>query len=266
MQSRLLPVLRMAESSLSSTEFSTLAQETISILEERTSQVFAEVRTLDAWALVTDPTTPDDAVLAVVREIMLAVHQYQRHTTEAGFLMIGRIPKAEHRLIGALCHHKAEEAEHGLWARRDFLRLGGDARRLDDDATPACFTMASVWWRMANVEDPLGYLGAEYLFEYLTALVGAEFLEVLGRRGLRHDGLDFIVEHATEDVKHTNLLRHLVGHTVTRFPESASSMIRCFDYFRHCYPIPVWREAYERVVSSPDCGCGARRGSEAAMA
>jgi hypothetical protein len=26
-------------------------------------------------------------------------------------------------------------------------------------------------------------------------------------------------------------------------------MFRCFDYFHHVYPLPVWDEAFERAIS-----------------
>jgi hypothetical protein len=160
--------------------------------------------------------------------------------------MFGRLPKSEVRLIQALCCHKAEEAEHGIWAAEDHRKLGGSAQT-QAKPSPATFAVASVWWRMAETEEPLGYLGAEYLFEELTALVTGALLPLIEARDLPRDGFRFIIKHASEDAKHALFLKHLILDIVTRYPDSAQAMYRCFDYFNQVYPIPVWDEAFERA-------------------
>ena len=62
--------------------------------------------------------------------------------------------------------------------------------------------------------------------------------------------IGFIVDHATEDVKHTNLVVHWILDIATRYPSSGESMLRAFDYFAHVYPIPVWDEALGRARAS----------------
>ena len=49
--------------------------------------------------LLTDSRTPVVTVTAIIREVMWSVYAYQRHTTEAGFTMLGRLPKSETRLL-----------------------------------------------------------------------------------------------------------------------------------------------------------------------
>jgi hypothetical protein len=228
--------------------YSAHAQDTFDELERRVSAVFKTVEAWRGWALVSNPDTPVEQILLLVREIFRSVSWYQSHTTEAGFHMFGRLPKGEVKLIQTLCLHKADEAEHGLWAREDYVRLGGHELDLDKPASPATFAVAGVWWRMAQTEEPFGYLGAEYLFEKLTALVTQAALGIIETRGLRNEGLRFVVEHATEDVKHATLIRHLILDVATRHPGSAAAMLRCFDYFNAVYPLPVWDEAYRRAI------------------
>ncbi len=86
------------------------------------------------------------------------------------------------------------------------------------------------------------------MFEYLTVIVAQPKVEFFKKRGLKADGLRFIFDHATEDVKHAKLIRHLISDIVTRYPESEASMIRSFDYFRQVYPLPVWTAAYQRAI------------------
>ena len=232
----------------SSGRYSARAQEVIQIFDDRVHAVFQEVQQQPFWKALLDPTTPAAVLQSIFRNVFLAIYWYQKHTTEAGFLMISRLPKHETRLIKLTILHKVEESEHGEWALRDFLLLGGDEKvAKEQPPSPATFSVASTWWRMGMIEDPLGYFGAEYLFEYLTLLVAQPLLGLFTDRGMKADGLRFIIDHATEDEKHAKLVKHLIMDCVTRYPESEAAMIRCFDYFRQVYPLPVWTEAYHRA-------------------
>jgi len=178
---------------------------------------------------------------------MWAVCAYQPHTTEAGFAMLGRLPKDEVKLLMSLSHHKAEEAGHSGWAKRDYLRLGGDARRLAMPNSPATFAVAAVWQRMATIEDPFGYLGAEYLFERSTMRFTQELIPLLKAKGIPTDYAGFVIDHATEDEKHTELIKHWIVDLAARHQGADQAMLRCFDQFAAVYPIPVWSEALERA-------------------
>lgn len=230
--------------------YSQKAEDVFRIIDGKVNTVFQEVRAWRGWELVTSPSADPAIFLAVVREIFLAVHMYQSHTTEAGFRMIGRLPKTEVKLMQVLTHHKADEAEHGIWAWEDYLTLGGDAANRRLPATPATFAVAGVWSWMATECNPFGYIGAEYLFENLTERVTKEIVGMLAARNVPQTGLRFIVEHATEDEKHSNLFRHLIKETVSRHPDSVYDMLRCFDYFHQVYPLPVWDEAFQRATKN----------------
>lgn len=227
------------------------AAEVVKILDERIDDVYRQVCEQSIWKALMDSKTSNEACLAIFREVFLSIYWYQKHTTEAGMLMIGRLPKSEETVLKLLMLHKIEEAGHGLWALRDYQLLGGSADFADKTPMePACFAITGVWWRMAMIEDPFGYLGAEYLFEYLTLRITQDLLPLFKQRGFQAQGLKFLIDHATEDEKHTKLVRHLISDAVTRYPESEVAMIRCFDYFRQVYPLPVWSEAYYRAVKA----------------
>jgi hypothetical protein len=218
-------------------------------IESRVQGTFRKVEEWRGWKFIGDPATSRKDILAFVSEMYRAVCWYQPHTTEAAFHMIGRLPKGEVKLMQALACHKAEEAEHGLWAREDLGKLGS----LDlASASPASFAVAAVWWRMAMTEDPLGYLGAEYLYEQLTALATKAALPVIENRQLPRDELRFVIEHATEDAKHATFLKHHILDVVTRHPDSTAAMNRCLEYFLSVWPLPVWEEAFQRVVGAAD--------------
>lgn len=231
--------------------YSASATDLIQTLDARVQDIYREVQQQPFWQSLFDPQTPIATVQRIFREVFRSIYQYQKHTTEAGFHMIGRLPKTETTLLKLTILHKVEESEHGEWALRDCELLGGDRQQVTvTPASPATFAVASVWWRMAVAEEPFGYFGAEYLFEYLTLIVAQPLLSLFRDRGLKADGLRFIIDHATEDEKHAKLVRHLICDTVTRYPGTETAMLRCFDYFRHAYPLPVWTEAYKRATAT----------------
>lgn len=232
----------------STPRYSTRATETVSLLDARIESVYAEVQRQPFWLALNSTETSAESFKAIFREVFLAIYWYQKQTTEAGFHMIGRLPGDEENLLKLLMLHKIEEAGHNGWAFRDYQLLGGSAERANTEAmSPACYAVTGVWWRMAVTENPFGYLGAEYLFEYLTMRVAQDLVRLFRSRGFKGEGLRFIIDHATEDEKHAQLIRHLICDSVTRFPESSIAMLRCFDYFRQIYPLPVWSEAFDRA-------------------
>lgn len=233
--------------------YSARAAEVIKILDARVEDVFRQVREQPFWHTLMDAKTSNETCQRIFREVFLSIYSYQKHTTEAGFHMIGRLPKSETVMLKLTILHKVEESEHGEWALRDYELLNGNRDlAIKAPPSPATFAVAGVWWRMAVTEEPLGYFGAEYLFEYLTLVVAQPLVALFKQRGFKADGLKFIIDHATEDEKHAKLMRHLIGDAVTRYPESEAAMLRCFDYFRHVYPLPVWTEAYHRAIGTTD--------------
>jgi hypothetical protein len=221
------------------------ARAVLAALDSRMAAVEAAVRAAPIAQILLHPGADPGQMRAALSEIMLSIAWYQPHTTEAGFAMLGRLPKNESKLMTSLMHHKIEEAEHGIWARRDYLLLGGSPARLLEPLSPATFAVAAVWGRMAVLESPFAYLGAELLFEKLTMLLAPSLLAAI-RGKVPADGLGFITEHATEDIRHTNLITHWILDVVTRYPDEAAAVLRGFDYFSCVYPLAVWDEALER--------------------
>ncbi len=218
-------------------------------LSARVDQVLGEVEREESWRFLFRPSTTSEQIEELLSQVFLRVWWYQPKTTEAGFHMLGRLPKAETQLLKSLLNHKAEEASHGEWALRDFSLLGGSKQEKAAPLSPACFAVVGTWWLMANEEDPFGYLGAEYLFEELTVRVCSVLLPLFKAKGVRLEKIGFITEHAIEDIKHSNLIRHWITDISERYPQADESMLRCFDYFNQVYPIAVWREAYDAVRS-----------------
>lgn len=224
------------------------AVDVIQALDDRIARCASEVKQSPMWHTLVNPSTSNDAVAKIVREIFRTIAVYQPRTAEAGFLMVGRLPKGDLELLRALVGHRVEEGEHGLWAAEDFEALGGRRDELRQPPSPACLAVAAVWAYMADHEDPFAYLGGEYLFEMLTPLITADAMAEFERRRLPMKPLRFIVEHATEDIKHSNMFKIVICQYLTRYPEAAPAVLRGFDYFKHVYPLPVWQEALDRAL------------------
>jgi hypothetical protein len=224
----------------------------VQALDTRIDTLFKTVEATCYWAELISPETPPDRVRTLLREILLSIHWYQAHTTEASDLMVRRLPRKKLRTLDILLIHLEQKAGCGRWVLNDYLALGGDhatAKTLPPD--PAIFAVSSVWWHMAEVEDPWAYLGAEYLFEQLTVKIAPLLLDLCKAREIDCDRLHFLLDHATNSASHAQLIRELIVETVTRFPETEPSILRGFDYFQEVYPVPLWDAAWRRTLCEP---------------
>ena len=219
-------------------------------LDERIARVVEEFQKSPIGRLVAAPDSSASLIAATISEIYWEVHCYQPLTTKAGFAMIGSVGPGERNVMRALLLHKWEEVEHVVWALDGYKALGGDQSRIGRETeftSPGAYAVAAVWERLARTVPPLAYLGAEYLFEDLTARLTKLVNESLSKRRFPTDGMRFLVDHATEDEKHSNLLKKLIQDVVHRHPELAPQVLFAFDCFHHVYPMPLWLGSYERA-------------------
>ena len=221
-------------------------------LETRVEALFRTVTGTGYWNDLICPVTSDDRSQAILREMLLSIHWYQAHTAEASDIMFSRLPRKKLRTLDILRLQREQKSERGRWAFGDYLALGGtqvSARMLPPD--PAIFAVTSVWWHMAEVEDPWAYLGAEYLFEYLTVKIAGPLLEMCTARHIDTEPLHFLREHGASNLNHAQLIRELIVETATRFPNTEASILRGLDYFQQVYPLPLWDAAYRRTLCAP---------------
>ena len=227
----------------------------VDALDARIGRLLGEIQRMDAWKVLMAPDTDPALVRAIMREVYLEIYSYQPHVIEATIAIIGRMPKADAKMIGTMLRHQAEEADHGEMALRDYVALGGDlsyARRRR--ISPASFAAASVWWGLWRMESPFAYLGALYPFEGLTPLVSQIAKARLEQADFPRNALEYIEFHATEDVKHAKLVRVLLKKVARQYEGAAAAILYGMECFLAVYPIPVWQTAYERASSafSPD--------------
>jgi pyrroloquinoline quinone (PQQ) biosynthesis protein C len=219
-------------------------------LDERINRVLADIQHSELWRVVTDANTDPALIRLMMRELYLEIYAYQPQVIEATIATIARMPKADPKMIQRMLIHQSEEADHGEMALRDYVALGGnEAFARAHRRSPASFAVASVWWGLWRMEDPFAYLGALYPFEGLTPIVCGLVKERLLARGFPPSALEFIEFHATEDIKHTNLVRKLLKYAVKTYPSAEASIRAGLEYFLAVYPLPVWETAYRRAIA-----------------
>jgi hypothetical protein len=219
-------------------------------LDQRVANVLKEFQASALGQLLAEPDSSVDLLVATIREIYWEIHCYQPFTTKAGFSMIGGADPEDRKTMRTLLLHKWEEVEHRVWALDGYKALHGDQSRIGSEGeltSPGAFAVAAVWERLARTVHPLAYVGAEYLFEDLTARLAKLATESLSNRGLSQQGLRFIVDHATEDEKHSQLLKKLIGEIGRSRPALGTQIVFAFDCFRQVYPMPLWLASYTRA-------------------
>ena len=222
----------------------------VASLDHRIGRVLRDIEATELWQVVTSPQAPPDLLRAIMREVYLEIYSYQPHVIEATIATIGRMPKTDPKMIQRMLIHQAEEADHGEMALRDYVSLGGDEQHArNSPISPASFAVASLWWGLWRMADPFCYLGALYPFEGLTPIVCQRVLQALTRNGFPGHALEYINFHATEDVKHANLVRKLLKYVVRTYPRAADSINVGIEYFLAVYPLPVWQTAYDRAIA-----------------
>lgn len=223
--------------------------EVILWLETRVRSLMANIQQEEFWRVLLDPKTPPFWVEAMMRELYLEIVSYQPHVIEAAIAAIGQMPRSmEVRMVRAMLFHQADEFDHGEMALRDYVGLGGkECEARQRRMSPEAFVVAGMWWMIARQRDPFAYLGALYLFEGLTPMVTGLVKARLRAAGMSESSLEYVEFHSTEDIKHANLVNHLIAETVRKFPEALEAVKHGYECFEAVYPLPLWRSAFRRA-------------------
>lgn len=225
-----------------------VAAATLSFLKNGTAEVMSEVAAEPFWRLMTSPTTPPALVKAAMREVYAEIAAYQPDVIEATIAVIGQFPRSlGAKKVRAMLVHQAEEWDHGEMAVRDFVGLGHEESIARSTITPTAFATAACWRMFAHKRLPFAYLGGLYLFEGLTPLVTGLVKPHLEQHGLGPSSLEYIEFHSTEDIRHAKVVDALIRDVLTQFPGKAAEVRFGFEAFRHVYPLPGWRAAFERA-------------------
>ncbi len=172
-------------------------------LDERIQNIMNRLISTEAWSVMTAENVDRNNLISIIREVYLEIVWYQEDAISGAISAIGRLPRAvSPKLIQSMLVHQADEFDHGLMARRDFLALDGDESRTDKiNMSPSACAVASFWNYAATRMDPFAYLGALYLFEGLTPWISESLLTVSKRVGFPSDACEFGEFHAVEDVQ-----------------------------------------------------------------
>lgn len=208
-----------------------------------------EIRRTEFFKVSSSPKADPALVSATLKHIYLSIYQYQPHVTEATFTAVGRMPKHSERLIKTMIRQQVEEVEHADMALRDYAKLGGDPALAEGPMFPECAAVAAVCHFLGEHCHPASYLGFMYIFEALTPIMATEAQKVMSATSYLPEAREFVDLHATEDIKHTNMILAVIQQLLRIDPSAGEAILFGLRTFTAVYPIPVWDAAYRRALS-----------------
>lgn len=212
--------------------------------------IFGNLEATTCWKTLTSPDSDSKLVLRIMRELYREIAWYQPDVIEATIHVIGQLPRSvKPKRIQSMLIHQADEFDHGEMAIRDFVRLGGREEEVRHTRmSPSSHAVAAYWLMLAHKRDPFAYLGALYMFEGLTPRISADVLGGLAKLDFPQEATEFGEFHATEDIKHQNLVKHLIKTVAEEHPESVSAMFHGIDCFSYVFPVPIFEASYTRAM------------------
>jgi len=216
-------------------------------LEERLAALVARVERSDVYGALMAEDASGALIAAILKHVYLSIAHYQPHVTQATFTAVGRMPKSSEQLIKDMILQQVEEVEHADMALRDYARLGGDPADASKPMPPACMAVAAMCHMLGEHTHPACYLGFMYIFEALTPEMAARAQQAMDRASYKAEAREFIDLHATEDIRHTDMIVKAIEDLVAIEPEAAKHVLHGFDCFAQVYPVPVWNEALARA-------------------
>lgn len=229
-----------------------MQHQVISVLDQALREIEREVEQQAYWKVLSDPLTPPPEVLAIMREVLLEVWSYQKVVDEAVFTAVGRLGTdiSEQSLIRSMIAVQIEETGHGALGLRDYVVLGGNREAaLKRRPSPQAQALRGVVRILGEREHPLCHLGYMYFFEKFTTVMTEKVAPILIRSGYPDRSLEFMKLHAIEDVRHADMLAHIIMECEERYEAATESIIYGFECFRVVYPHAVWQAAYQRAMS-----------------
>lgn len=219
-------------------------------LDQRIAGLAAAIEGEPFWRAVVGPETSPQLARAVLREVYLEIVWYQPDVIEATVAAIGQMPRSlAPKSVQSMLLHQVEEWDHGEMALRDYVALGGSEHfARSSRMSPSAWAVASYWRMLAHKRDPFAYLGALFLFEGLTPIVSARVREALAATDYPRQATEYIDFHATEDLKHQRLVRHLIDGMARSNSGARESILHGYACFEHVYPLPAWHAAYRRAL------------------
>lgn len=219
-------------------------------LQQALDNLVQDIEQTGFYKTLTAPDTDRDHIAEVFKHIYLSIYQYQPHVTQATFNAVGRMPKHSEKLIKKMIIQQVEEVEHADMALRDYLRLGGDKNLAAGPIFPECAAVAAMCHFLGGHCHPAAYLGFMYIFEALIPIMATKAQEVMGSANYLPVVREFVDLHATEDIRHTNMILAVIEEVVTNDPGAVDAILFGLRAFIRIYPIPVWSAAHERAKAA----------------
>jgi len=225
--------------------FTTAHEDTLPTIEKKLHDLLLKVESTEFYRGLMSPEANPALLASTMKWVYKSIHSYQPHVTEATFTAVGRMPKHDEQLIKDMILQQVEEVEHADMALRDFLRLGGTEAEASTPPSPPCMAVAAMCRMLGEHQHPACYLGFMYIFEALTPIMSSRVQMLMDRSRYNAAAREFIDLHATEDIRHTDIISNVIRRLVAIEPGAANAVLHGFDCFAQVYPIPVWQSAFD---------------------
>lgn len=135
-----------------------------------------------------------------LRGVLFMIEHVQVHPRLAGALARAR---GEYQLADYFEHKYLEENGHDQWVRQDLDTLAREGSQADGDAPRRSTTELMEFVRSSIEAEPKSYLAYILFLEYLTVLVGPDFLRGLEERcGIPRSSVSVVARHVDLDEHH----------------------------------------------------------------
>jgi hypothetical protein len=207
-------------------------------LDSQVAATFQDVLSWQGWRLILEPTFPIDDALEILHEVFAAIEAVGSATADVRSGLHAQKPGD--RNAPSLRVHDGGGCTRNA--------NGAPVHENQTRTSPAMFAAVAVWRRIGREAPPAALLGAEYLYEQLTALVTHEAECILRLRGVEPDeaGLDALADNDAAD--RANGLRERIFEAMTRDATIAPALLFGHDCLAQVYPVALFDEALTRAL------------------
>ena len=144
--------------------------------------------------------------------ILRQIYHYTRDNPQIQALAAVRFRGNDRSMVRMFFRLASSEIGHDQMALNDLSGLGEDISRIPfENALPATAAFNAFAFHQIQYGNPIGYLGYLYFLEFLPTSSGQAYMDQLASLGIPRSSMTFLLEHATVDVHHNQLMARYVS-------------------------------------------------------
>jgi hypothetical protein len=118
-------------------------------------------------------------------------------------------------MVTLFLRHATSEIGHDLLAAKDLTNLGIPEKNIyGSKPLPTTLALNALVTHMIQFKDPICYLGYLFHLEFLPTQNSHPYIEQLRSLGVKDDSLSFLLEHASVDIGHNEMMKKYINYFV----------------------------------------------------